>query len=80
MDAGTFAFPKGFPDFSDKNPVSGKQAIILVVIAHQMNDFPMIACQSNSIQVSHALGDCWIPVTCVPEEPFLVGFEVAAHG
>mgnify|MGYP003683540943 CR=1 FL=1 len=80
MDAVTLALPEGFPDFSDKNPVSGKQAIIFIVIAHQVNDFPMIFGECNSIQFCQVLGDGWIPVTCVPQKAFLVSVGVAGHG
>ena len=80
MDAVSFALPKGFPDFIDKNPVCGKQAIILVVITHKRNDLPMIVRQLNAICVSQALGDDAIPVIGVPEEPFLVGFRIAGQG
>jgi hypothetical protein len=40
----------------------------------------MIFREADSIEFGQALGDYRIPVTCVPEEPFLVGIRVAGHG
>ena len=80
MDAVTFAFPEGLPDFSDQNSVSRKQAIALVIIADQFNDLPMIVRQGNTVKVGQLLRDCMSPVAGVSEEPFLVGLWVAGHG
>lgn len=79
MDAVSFAFPKSLSDFSDQNSVSRKQAIALVILADEFNDLPMIDCQRNTVKVGQVLGDCVIPVTGVPEEPFFVGFGFAGH-